>query len=140
MEEDEGVDPEVRRKEELRARMAKMSGGMGMPGMFGPPGIMALPGAAPMPPKKKKTSAQERRPSEPAEDEGLPASRAPSIPMTVAWPGMSARRSEEKPPVSEEHKTLGPQPEEDHDEEEEEEQVEEEDAGTAPPPRAPARK
>ena len=37
-EDDEDVDPEVKRRMEIRERMAKMSGGMGMAGMFGPPG------------------------------------------------------------------------------------------------------
>lgn len=93
-EEEEEVDPEVRRKEELRARMAKMSGGMGMPGMFMP---MAT---APTLPKKKKPA-----PAIPKE-EGLsiaeelspaPASRAaPPVPTMMALPGMSTRQSTEQ--------------------------------------------
>ena len=61
-EDDEDVDPEVRRKEELRARMAKMSGGMGMHGMFG--GGMPMPGPAAPPKKKKSTGNSEKRSGE----------------------------------------------------------------------------
>ncbi|KAJ4294897.1 assembly of actin patch protein [Collariella sp. IMI 366227] len=58
-EDEDDVDPEIRRREELRARMAKMSGGMGMPGM-----AMPLFGApAPILPRKKK-AAPERVPEE----------------------------------------------------------------------------
>ncbi|RDA88642.1 hypothetical protein CP532_4088 [Ophiocordyceps camponoti-leonardi (nom. inval.)] len=81
-EEEEEVDPEVKRKEELRARMAKMSGGMGFHGMFG----------APMPPTagsglKKKASRPE---AASAGDEATsPVSRAaPPIPTLMALPGM----------------------------------------------------
>ena len=48
---EEDVDPEVKRRMEIRERMAKMSGGMGMAGMFGPPG--GLPGK---PPRASKPS------------------------------------------------------------------------------------
>ncbi|KAK0643320.1 hypothetical protein B0T16DRAFT_332399 [Cercophora newfieldiana] len=89
-EDEDDVDPEVRRKEELRARMAKMSGGMGMPGM---PGIPLFGGPPPALPKKKKstptpTSAQPRR-SEDAEEPLSPTSRAPPVPMMMALPGLS---------------------------------------------------
>ena len=47
---EEEVDPEVKRKMEIRERMAKMSGGMGMAGMFGLPG-----GMAPVSTKKQKS-------------------------------------------------------------------------------------
>lgn len=85
-EDDEDVDPEVKRKEELRARMAKMSGGMGFHGMFG----MAPPASAPA--KKKKPSKAEA-----AEEETGETSRAaPPIPTMIAIPGMGGpRRSEE---------------------------------------------
>lgn len=92
--EDEEVDPEVRRKEELRARMAKMSGGMGMPGMF-----MPMPG--PSLPKKKKpsTTPKDETPPAPAEEPATsPAPRAaPPVPTMMALPGMSARQSTEQP-------------------------------------------
>ncbi|KAJ6444884.1 SH3 domain-containing protein [Purpureocillium lavendulum] len=88
-EEEEDVDPEVRRKEELRARMAKMSGGMGFHGMFGAP----MPGMAP---PKKKTTKAEAVPEAEAEEETSPVSRAaPPIPtpMAMALPGMGAPRA-----------------------------------------------
>lgn len=87
-EEEDDVDPEVRRKEELRARMAKMSGGMGMPGM---PGIPLFGGPPPALPKKKKTSVPKR--SEDVEEPLSP--RAPPVPM-MALPGMSRPAPEEK--------------------------------------------
>ncbi|KAI0150462.1 hypothetical protein GGR57DRAFT_197456 [Xylariaceae sp. FL1272] len=82
-EEDDDVDPEVRRKEELRARMAKMSGGMGMAGMFGPPGMMPLGGGARKP---KPPAPVERRPSELSEGPSSPRMAPP--PMIMALPGM----------------------------------------------------
>ncbi|KAK0743559.1 hypothetical protein B0T18DRAFT_490252 [Schizothecium vesticola] len=87
-EEEDDVDPEVRRKEELRARMAKMSGGMGMPGM---PGIPLFGGPPPALPKKKKTSVPK-----PTEDVKEPLSpRAPPVPV-MALPGMSRPAPEEQ--------------------------------------------
>ncbi|KAK4125897.1 hypothetical protein N657DRAFT_632086 [Parathielavia appendiculata] len=74
-EEEDDIDPEIRRKEELRARMAKMSGGMGMPGM-----AMPLFGApAPMLPKKKKAGPEKR--GEEAEEPVSPTARAPPVPL-----------------------------------------------------------
>ena len=87
-EDEDDVDPEVRRKEELRARMAKMSGGMGMPGM---PGIPLFGGPPPALPKKKKstpTPGPARR-SEDAQEPASPTSRAPPVPMMMALPGLS---------------------------------------------------
>ncbi|KAM3076193.1 assembly of actin patch protein [Clarireedia jacksonii] len=92
-EEEDDIDPEVRRKEELRARMAKMSGGMGMHGMFG--GGMPMP--APLPPKKKKPSISgQKRPST-AESESVasPLANAPPVPM-IPLPGLSRVRSSEE--------------------------------------------
>ena len=91
-EEEEDIDPEVRRKEELRARMAKMSGGMGMHGMFG--GGMPMPGMAPPPKKKQSTgpgTGGKRSGDYGAEDAPPQAARAPPIPM----PGLSRVRSPE---------------------------------------------
>jgi hypothetical protein len=97
-EDDEDIDPEVRRKEELRARMAKMSGGMGMHGMFG--GGMPMSGPAAPPKKKKSTGASEKRSAEyGADDVGSPTTRAPPVPM-IPLPGMSRVRS---PDEVEEH-------------------------------------
>jgi hypothetical protein len=74
-EEEDDIDPEIRRREELRARMAKMSGGMGMPGM-----AMPLFGApAPMLPKKKKAAPEKR--VEEAEEPASPTARAPPVPL-----------------------------------------------------------
>ncbi|KAI3318656.1 hypothetical protein HD806DRAFT_511485 [Xylariaceae sp. AK1471] len=94
-EEDEDVDPEIKRKEELRARMAKMSGGMGMAGMFGPPGMMPLGGGAPAK-KPKAPTPVERRPSEMSEGPSSPRSIAPPIPMMMALPGMGKQKQPEE--------------------------------------------
>ena len=57
--EDEGaVDPEMKRRIEIRERMAKMSGGMGMAGMFSPPS-----GLPPKAPTKKSSISSERKDS-----------------------------------------------------------------------------
>jgi myosin tail region-interacting protein MTI1 len=100
-EEDDDVDPEVRRKEELRARMAKMSGGMGMMGlnMFGAP----APSAAPK--KKKTTQPGERRPSEHAEEPASPRLQAPPVPAMIPIPGMGQRYSKEPEEVAEPEET-----------------------------------
>lgn len=99
-EEEEEVDPEVRRKEEIRARMAKMSGGMGMHGMFGPPGgmPMPMPGAGAAPKKKKAASGDSRPSGEYGYDESSPtSSRAPQVPI-MALPGLSKVRTPEEIP------------------------------------------
>ncbi|KAF2138066.1 uncharacterized protein K452DRAFT_256893 [Aplosporella prunicola CBS 121167] len=85
-EEDDGLDEETRRRMELRERIAKMSGGMGMAGMFGPPGGMPIPGM-PMKPKKpapssEATAAESKR--EPEQSPPPPTQRVPMIPI----PGM----------------------------------------------------
>lgn len=94
-EEDEEAK-EFRRKEELRARMARLGGGMGMPGMFG----MPMPGAGPSLPAKKKAAPAEKRPSEDAEPATSP--RAPPVPMMMPLPGMGLRKSTEEQPPAEE--------------------------------------
>lgn len=75
-EEDDSMDEETRRKLELRQRMAKMSGGMGMPGMFAmPPATIA--------PKKKRPSGSNEQKDDP---EGAvltsSAQRVPMIPIS----------------------------------------------------------
>ncbi|RDL31984.1 SH3-domain-containing protein [Venustampulla echinocandica] len=94
-EEEEDIDPEVRRKEELRARMAKMSGGMGMHGIFGG---MPMPGPS-APPKKKKSissGTNEKRSGEyGVEDVPSAATHAPPVPM-IPLPGLSRVRSPEE--------------------------------------------
>lgn len=93
--EDDDVDPEVRRKEELRARMARIAGGMGgmggMGAMFGGP----VPTGAPAPPKKKKT---DRQAMEASEEPTSPTTHAPPVPMMMALPGMSRVKSNESQP------------------------------------------
>ena len=91
-EEDDDVDPEVKRRMEIRERMAKMSGGMGMAGMFGPP--------AGLPPKsstKQVSGSSDRKASgnsNPGQADS-PASRAPPIQM-VSMPGLQKVRSPEQ--------------------------------------------
>jgi hypothetical protein len=96
-EEEEDVDPEVRRREELRARMAKMSGGMGFHGMFGAP----MPAPAP-PPKKKKAPKPERTSVDESIDEASPTSQgAPPIPAMMPLPGFGGPSKPEEPAHSE---------------------------------------
>ncbi|KAG5986711.1 hypothetical protein E4U43_005389 [Claviceps pusilla] len=85
-EEQDDMDPEVRRKEELRARMAKMSGGMGFHGMFGAP-VPPVPSKAL--PKKKMAKSVDPSPSA-ENDAEMQTSRAqpPPIPTAMALPGM----------------------------------------------------
>jgi hypothetical protein len=91
-EEEDEIDPEVRRKEELRARMAKMSGGIGMHGMFGPPGGMPMPGLGAPPKKKKSITSSDKRSTAHGAEETSPVARAPPVPM----PGLSRVRSPEE--------------------------------------------
>ncbi|KAI4273920.1 MAG: hypothetical protein LQ337_004294 [Flavoplaca oasis] len=94
-EEEEDVDPEVKKRLEIRERMAKMSGGMGMAGMFGPPG-----GMAPMPPRRQVPSSSERKSSgneRAATGESVHA-RAP-VPM-MPMPGLTKVRSPEEDSTS----------------------------------------
>lgn len=92
-EDEDDVDPEVRRREELRARMAKMSGGMGFGGMFGGP----MPGPAPAPPKKKKSTPRASEESQ----QPLASPTAPPVPMMML-PGMGGlpRKSTEERPAA----------------------------------------
>ncbi|KAI8956116.1 hypothetical protein F4801DRAFT_2505 [Xylaria longipes] len=89
-EDEDDIDPEIRRKEELRARMAKMSGGMGMAGMFGPP-VMGLPSKKPKPP-----IPVERRPSGMSGGPSSPRMTAPPIPTMMALPGMGKQKKPEE--------------------------------------------
>ena len=88
-EEEEDVDPEVKRRMDIRERMAKMSGGMGMAGMFGPPG--GMPGMAP---KKQTSGSNERKSTGPIASDAQ-ASRAPPMPI-VPIPGMHKVTSPEQ--------------------------------------------
>lgn len=91
-EEEDEMDAETRRKLELRERMAKMSGGMGMPGMFGG---MPMGG---LPPKKKKSTTDSRK-AEENEEYSAPQQRVAMLPM----PGMPTVRS---PKQEERHFTV----------------------------------
>lgn len=87
-EEEEEEDDEARRRRELRERMAKMSGGMGMGAMFGPPGGMPMSGG---PPKKKPSSSSSKAPPPASEDTPTsPSERFSGAPM-VPVPGMGGR-------------------------------------------------
>ncbi|KAH0831600.1 hypothetical protein AYO21_01801 [Fonsecaea monophora] len=81
-EEEEEEDPEIRRRRELRDRMAKMSGGMGMMGMFGPPGGIGLPGAARKPKSEPSRQSSESHPQEEPQERVAPV-------RIMALPGMS---------------------------------------------------
>ncbi|KXG54095.1 uncharacterized protein PGRI_072390 [Penicillium griseofulvum] len=86
-EEEEEMDPETKRRMELRERMAKMSGGMGMMGLFGPPagGMPGMSGAGGV--RKPKTPGEsEKRLAEPESEPTSPAN-APPVPM-IPLPGM----------------------------------------------------
>lgn len=88
-EEEEELDPELKRRMEIRERMAKMSGGMGMAGMFGPVGVPQQLSS-----KKQSSMSSERKSSGngvPTKTEP-PASRAPPIPM-MPLPGMQKVRT-----------------------------------------------
>ena len=81
-EEEEEIDEETRRKMELRQRMAKMSGGMGMGNMFGPPGGMSMAGASSKRTKSSGASA----------DTAAASPQAQSTP-TIPIPGMQRMQS-----------------------------------------------
>lgn len=116
-EEEDEEAKEFRRKEELRARMARLGGGMGMPGMFG----MPMPGAATsLPPKQKKAASSEKRTSEDSQSVTSPG-HAPPVPMMMALPGLGLpRRVEEQPAATEDSPAVA-------------EEVEEEKSVSSPP-------
>ncbi|KAI9934655.1 hypothetical protein ASPWEDRAFT_186299 [Aspergillus wentii DTO 134E9] len=99
-EEEEDIDPEVKRRMEIRERMAKMSGGMGMMGFFGPPG--GMPGAAP---RKPKTPTETDRNF--GESETTVPAAAPPVPI-MALPGMNASKPA-APPADVEKEEEAPQ-------------------------------
>ena len=81
-EEEEDIDPEIKRRMEIRDRMAKMSGGMGMMGMFGPPGgISAMPGMAPGGFRKKSKPSVEAEKKSPDEQPNFSLMNAPPVPL-----------------------------------------------------------
>ncbi|KAL5364000.1 hypothetical protein BJX96DRAFT_156566 [Aspergillus floccosus] len=93
-EEEEEIDPEIKRRMELRDRMAKMSGGMGMMGFFGAPGGMPVPGGAPRKPKASVESDRSAADTERAP----PAAAAPPVPV-MALPGMNVPKPAATPKV-----------------------------------------
>ncbi|QIX01218.1 hypothetical protein AMS68_006735 [Peltaster fructicola] len=77
---DDDMDEDTRRRLELRERMAKMSGGMGMAGMFGPPGGMPMPGMS----APKRGTSRDKRSTESSitsSSPPMPQSRIPMIPV-----------------------------------------------------------
>ena len=100
-EEEDDMDPETKRRMELRERMAKMSGGMGMPGMFNPFGG-AIRGGTP----KKKSS---EKPMDPPESQApkssqksqrvsiTPASGASRQLYSPSEPSLSNKEYEDEP-------------------------------------------
>lgn len=107
-EEDEEAQ-EVRRKEELRARMARLGGGMGMPGMFG----MPMPGAGgpALPPKKKKASGSSEKPRTSEDSQSVSSPRAaPPVPTMMALPGMGRPKQAEEEVAAEEEEEEQPTP------------------------------
>lgn len=85
---EDDMDDETRRRLELRERMAKMSGGMGMAGMFGPPGGMPMPGGS----QSKKRLTREKKPSE--DDMPQSPTQQQRVPM-VPVPGINRMQSPE---------------------------------------------
>ena len=83
------VDPEIKRRMEIRERMAKMSGGMGLMGMFGPPGGMPTPG------KKARASGEAERDVSGIQIQPEAIERAPPVPV----PGMFNVKSSEPNPI-----------------------------------------
>ncbi|KAK9234961.1 hypothetical protein V1525DRAFT_411399 [Lipomyces kononenkoae] len=79
--EEEEIDPEVARRIAIRERMAKMSGGMGMP--FAIPGVMGM-SMSPIP--KSTTKKMPEQPTRDAEEIYSQAKAIPILPMTVPPP------------------------------------------------------
>jgi len=97
-EEEEDIDPEVRRKIALRERMMKMSGGMGMHGMFGPP--LGIPTGAPA--KKKKSTGGKSVTGEDEEERSPEVPRAPVPALPFAMPRVQSPPVVEHEPEEEE--------------------------------------
>lgn len=97
-EEEEPVDPEVKRRLEIRERMAKMSGGMGMAGMFGPSGSMP-----PKPVPKQISVSTERKASNNSAAGSVesPKSRAPPVPIMPMSGHQKVRSPEQIEPQAE---------------------------------------
>lgn len=108
-EEEDEEAKEIRRKEELRARMARLGGGMGMPGMFGMP--MPGAGAPALPPKKKKASTSSEKPRASEDSQSVSSPRAaPPVPTMMALPGMGRPKQAQEEPAAEEEEDVQPTP------------------------------
>ncbi len=101
--EDEGeIDPEVKRRMEIRERMAKMSGGMGMHGMFGVPAGVPRPAAPPR--KTKPETGVAPVADEGSEDErGEFVSHAPPVQVLP----LPIRTQEQRPEDGAGHQPIG---------------------------------
>ena len=90
-EQEEEIDPELKKRMEIRDRMAKVSGGMGMAGMFGPMGGMPVVSSK----RQGSTSNKSKIPAGPevaATDSSI--SRASSMPVApMPMPGMQKRQT-----------------------------------------------
>jgi len=91
-EEEEDVDPEVKRRMDIRERMAKMSGGMGMAGMFGPPGGLPSRTSTKQSSRSNERKASNNSMSGQADDQ---ISRAPPVPI-IPMPSLQRVRSPEQ--------------------------------------------
>ena len=84
VEEEEEMDPEIKRRMEIRDRMAKMSGGMGMAGMFGGPAALPAMGA-----KKSKPGSGTSKKQSTENDISTSTSSPPQPVPIMALPGMA---------------------------------------------------
>lgn len=91
-EEEDEVDPEVKKRMEIRERMAKMSGGMGMAGMFGSPGGLPSRSSAKQPSASSERKVSGSSTSGPTDS---PANRAPPVPI-MPISGLQRFRSPEQ--------------------------------------------
>lgn len=130
-EEEEEMDEETRRKLELRERMAKMSGGMGMPGM----GMFGMPmgGMGGLPPKKKPAAKKSTADSE---EYAMPQQRVPMFPgMPVRSPEPEDKQlSVEKDEEDQPRLSHGREPDEVPDVEDVAQPIERTPTGEHPPP------
>ncbi|KAM3419723.1 SH3 domain-containing protein C23A1.17 [Cercospora zeina] len=93
---EDSMDEETRRRMEIRERMAKMSGGMGMPGMFG---AMPLPGAAPVKKRKEKKTSDEPVPTSPPQQRRIPMIPIPGLQRVQSPDAAIAQHDESSAPT-----------------------------------------
>ncbi|RAR09421.1 sh3 domain-containing protein [Stemphylium lycopersici] len=104
-EEESEMDAETRRKLELRQRMAKMSGGMGMPGMFGG---MPMGGLPPKPPKPAKKKSITDKKAEDSEGYASPQQQVPMFRMPPLPPAQSQAQDDRSLSVEKEEEVPAP--------------------------------